>query len=234
MEKFILRQKWLGLLAIIFVSLFFALDWSGQVSKAYIEAEPIISQEAGYFLPIRFFNGEIVSPQNTLIERTYGSAPNSYKVVLNTEVEDLNISELTSGIYLTRNKVYSYDAKKGEVKIQSLAKVPDMEISKSDVDDLMLQFGIYLKPLLGLIFFAVLAIYMGIAILIYTLIMHWLFKKVYNADFALTLRVNTLTYVAMFIISVLLDTNFGIIITILIMLAFNYLANILLTEAEKR
>lgn len=230
MEKFILKQKWLGLLVVIFVSLGLALHLSGQVSTAYIEAEPIIKQEAGYFLPIRFFGGEIVSPQNVLIERTYGTPTNPYKVVLNTEVEDLNIAELTSGIYVTRNKIYSYDAEKGEIKIQSLAKIPDSEITQADLQTFMAKFGTYLKPALSLIIAVSLMIYFGIVSLFYSLLLHWPFKKLYNADFALTLRVNTLACVALFTLSTILDLNLGIIVTLLLLSACNYLANILLNE----
>lgn len=233
MEKFILRQKWLGLLIVAFISLGLALHLSGQVSTAYIEAEPIIKQEAGYFLPIRFFGGEIVSPKDALIERTYGTSSSPYKIVLNTEVEDLDISNLTSGIYITRNKIYSYNAKKGEAKIQSLAKIPDGEITKSDLTTLMNKLGKYLKPLLSLVIAFSLMIYFGIVSLFYSLLLHWLFKKLYNADFALTLRVNTLACVALFTIDALFDMSFGFIVTLLLLGACNYLANILLNEKKK-
>ena len=110
MEKIILRQKWLGFAAVILISLILAVYTSNSLNTAYEAAEPTISQEIGYFLPVTIKNGEIVSPRNALIERSYGPAQNQYKVVLNTEVEDLNISDLSSGIYVTRNKFYSYDS----------------------------------------------------------------------------------------------------------------------------
>ena len=232
MEKFILRQKWLGFFAILFVSLGFALHWSGQISSAYVESEPIIVQEAEYFLPVRFIGGEIVSPHNTLIERTYGPENDQYKIVLNTEVEDLNIANLTSGIYVTRNKIYSYDAKKGETKIQSLAKIPDTEITKNNLQEFMGKFGVYLRPTLSLIFTVSLMLYFGLVSLVYTILMHWLFKKLYNADFTLTLRVNILACVALFVLSSVIDLNLGFIITIILLGACNYLANILLNEGK--
>ena len=89
-------------------------------------------------------------------------------------------------------------------------------------------FGEYLKPVTMFIIFVSLAIYIGLAVLAYSVIMHWLFKRLYNADFALTLRVNTLTYLALLCISTVLGMNVGIIVTLLVMLAGNYLANILL------
>lgn len=228
MEKIILRQKWLGFAAVILISLILAVYTSNSLNTAYEAAEPTVSQEIGYFLPVTIKNGEIVSPRNALIERSYGPAQNQYKVVLNTEIEDLNISDLSSGIYVTRNKFYSYDSNKGEVKIQSLAKVPDVELTTTKVKDFLSMFGEYLKPVTMFIIFVSLAIYIGLAVLAYSVIMHWLFKRLYNADFALTLRVNTLTYLALLCISTVLGMNVGIIVTLLVMLAGNYLANILL------
>ena len=230
MEKIILRQKWLGVMAVILVSLFIAIHTANSLNKAYVAIEPTISNEIGYFLPITIKNGEIVSPRNALIERKYGSAQNQYKVVLNTEVNDLNISNLSTGIYVTRNKFYSYDSSKGEVKIQSLAKIPDMELTTTKVKDFLSMFGGYLKPVTIFIIFVCLAIYVGIVALIYSLIMHWLFKRLYKADFALTLRVNTLAYLALLCVTTIIGTDFGIIITLLVMLACNYLANILLEK----
>ena len=127
---------------------------------------------------------------------------------------------------------YSYDAKKGEVKIQSLAKMPDTELTQADVKEFMTKLGKYLNPASMLIIFAFLALYIGSTVLVYTILMHWLFKKAYNADFALTLRVNTLSYLTLFCISMLTNINFGIIVTILILLACNYLANILLDNKK--
>ena len=222
MEKIILRQKWLGFMAVILISLILAVYTSNSLNTAYEAVEPTISQEIGYFLPVTIKNGEIVSPRNALIERSYGPAQNQYKVVLNTEVEDLNISDLSSGIYVTRNK--------GEVKIQSLAKMPDMELTTTKVKDFLSMFGEYLKPVTMFIIFVFLAIYIGLAVLAYSIVMHWLFKRLYNADFALTLRVNTLTYLVLLCISTVLGMNVGIIVTLLVMLAGNYLANILLTS----
>ena len=230
MEKFILRQKWLGFCAVILVSLIAAVYTASSVSKAYQSVEPYIYKEMGYFLPITFKNGEIVSPRNTVIERSYGPQNNAYKVVLNTRVDDLNIADLKSGIYVTRNKFYSYDAGKGEVKIQSLKQMPDMELTASEVKAFLTQMGGYLKPFLALFMFALLAIYIGVAVLVYTIILHCIFKKAYGADFALTLRVNTLAYLVLLCISLLADINFGIIVTFLVMMACNYLANILLEK----
>jgi TonB-linked SusC/RagA family outer membrane protein len=72
----------------------------------------------------------------------------------------------------------------------------------------------------------------GLMALFGTVIMHWLFKKLYNADFALTLRVNVLAFVALFVISVFLNVYFGLIVTLLIMIACNYLANIMLENKK--
>lgn len=233
MKKFILRGKWLGFFVVLFVSLGVGLDFAGKISELYIQAEPLVAQEADYFLPIRFSGGEIVSPENVNIERTYGTATEPYKVVLNTKVEDLNISDLSTGIYITRNKIYSYNSQKGETKIQSLAKIPDGEITKADLQEYSAKFGAYLKPILTIIITVALMIYFGLISLFYTLIMHWLFKKLYNADFALTLRVNVLMCVALFALGSLVGTDFGFIITLLLLGACNYIANILLNEREK-
>ncbi len=238
MENFILRQKWIGFMAAIIISLFVAVTTSNSLKEAYTTFAPTIAQEIDNFLPITIKNGEIVAPKDALIERSFGSTYGNagqggqYKIVLNTQVSDLNIANLSSGIYVTRNKVYSYDAKKGEVKIQSLAQMPDAEITRDDVKEFVLSIEKYLKPTLVLVFFVLISLYIGSAVFVYTILMHWLFKKSYNADFALTLRVNTLSYLTLFCISALTGINFGIIVTILILLACNYLANILLDNKK--
>lgn len=230
MKEFLLKKKWIGLWAIILVAVLFASYWAGVVSNAYKEAEPVILSEAGYFLPVSVKNGQIVFPKNTIIERTYGMGKNPYKVVLNTEVDDLNVSDLTTGVYFTRNKIYSYDAAKGETKIQSMEKIPDVDISRQDMNDFVETIGKYLNLGLFLIIFAFLSVYMSLIALFGSIVMQWLFKKLYGADFALTLRVNILTSVALFLLSVFLDVYFGLIITFLIMIACNYLANIWLAN----
>lgn len=232
MEKMLLRQKWLGVIVVFVVSLLFSVYSAGRITDAYVQIEPQISKEMNYFLPVTFAGGQIVSPQDAIIERTYGTPENPYTVMLNTKVDELNISDLSGGLYFTRSKVYSYDSSKGEIKIQSLDKVPDVTITAQDVGGFLEQFGGYLKPTLSLIFTVVFASFIGIATLFYTIITHWLFKRLYHADFALTLRVNTLAYSAMFALSFLVDINFGFIVTLLLILACNYLANIILEEKQ--
>jgi hypothetical protein len=232
MENFLLRQKWVGFLTVITVSVLFAFYMAGKASDAYLDIEPSIAREAGYFLPITFEKGQIVSPRNTIIERTYGTPQNPYKVVLDTEVDDLNVAELSTGIYFTRNKVYSYDATKGETKIQSMEKFPDAKLTRQDLTDFMEKIGKYLNPTLFFVIFTFVAVYIGLMALFGTVIMHWLFKKLYNADFALTLRVNVLAFVALFVISAFLNVYFGLIVTLLIMIACNYLANIMLENKK--
>ena len=226
MEKFILRQKWLGFCAVIFVSLLMALYLAKSATNAFETASPYIAKEVEYFLPITIENGEIISPKNTVIERNY----EGYKVVLNTEVEDLNISDLQTGIYVTKNKFYSYDAKKGEVKIQSLQKVPNTVLTPADFKTLLNKNDDYIKPVLLFVFFFLISFFIGISSLFYAIILHWLFKRLYGADFALTLRVSTLAYLALFCVSTVLDISTGFIVTLLVMMACNYLANILLEK----
>ncbi len=228
MEKFLLRQKWIGFMAVVLFSLFVAVRTSSLLNEAYITFAPTVSQEVDHFLPVTFKNGEIVFPRDALIERSIGTGNQQFKIVLDTRVKDLNISNLTTGIYVTRDKFYSYDARKGEVKIQSLEKMPDMELTSADVKTFLTQFGSYVKPVSMFAVLVSFLIYIGIVVLIYTVIMHWLFKRLYGADFALTLRTNTLAYLILFGISLSSGITFGIIVTILIMLASNYLANILL------
>jgi len=228
MKDFLLKKKWIGLFSIIIVSLLFAFNRANVVSDAYNDAEPVIANEAGHFFPVGFEGGQIVYPKNTVIERTYGLSENPYKVVLNTEVDDLNISELSSGIYFTRNKIYYVDLAKGETKIQSMEKFPDVEITRDDLNEFLEDIGEYLKPALFLIVFVFISFYIAMIALFGTIAMNWFFKKTYNADFALTLRVNILVSVALFLLGVYLEFSLGLISTLLIMAAGNYLANILL------
>lgn len=228
MEQIILRQKWLGFMAAVLLSLFLAVRTASQLSDVYVAIEPSIGHEAEYFLPITIENGKIVSPRDAFIERVYGK----YRLVLNTKVDDLDVSNLSSGIYVTRNKLYSYDDTKGEVKIQSLEKIPNASLTIGDVKEFLSKVGGYIKPVTIISVFFGLLIWIGIAVSLYTLVTHWLFKRLYKADYALTLRVNTLIYLVLSLFEFVAGAHLGIIVTLLIMLAGNYVANLLLKTEE--
>ena len=69
------------------------------------------------------------------------------------------------------------------------------------------------------------AIGIGVAVLISTVLMHWLMAIMFHVGFAYTLRINTLTYCILFLLSAFASISFSVLINFVILVAANVAVN---------
>ena len=233
MKNFLLQNKWLGFVAL----LIYALIASAVVSKSGIELvkqyTPVVVQEAEQFLPITLQDGEIVAPQNTIISQTYGDDENEMKfsVVLDTSRDEFEATSLNKpGLYVSKKFIYGVNGQKTEIR--SLKEFPDGTLDKETLDagaDLFVKnVQKYMFPLYAL----VTLIIAMIAVLIYTLVMHWLLAIMFKVNFGQTLRVNTLVYAVISIIEVLSGMYVTWLATLGLMLILNIGVNAAMKSAQ--
>lgn len=233
MKEFLLNKKYVGLFVALIYVLILSVRSTNFTIEALHEVAPIVSQEADYFLPITLKNGEIVEPQNKIISRSYGANNRVFNVVLNTQLDEFPSTYLEyEGIYLSRKYLYAVSAQKTEVR--KLDDMPDFY-----VDSERFKAGVQLleEKADKFLFFGMLAmaiIFVSIAVLFYTLVIHWLMSLIYQAKFSQTLRINTLAYVAIGVMELILPFNLGIITTILLLAVINAAFHSLLKEEAKQ
>lgn len=228
MKNFLLNNKWVG-----FVSLLvYALIASAVVSKYGVEIvkqyTPMVVQEAEQFLPITLQEGEIIEPQNKIINQTYGDEKNGVKfnVVLDTTRDEFEATSLTEqGIYVSKKYMYGVSGQKTEIR--SLSDFPNGTLDKEKLDagaDLFVKnTQKYMFPI-----YAIIALVSAmIAVLIYTVLMHWLMAIMFKVKFGFTLRINTLVYAIISIIAVLSGMYVGWLMMFGLMLLLNIGVNAL-------
>lgn len=233
MKNFLLNNKWLGFIAL----LVYALIASAVVSKAGIalveQYTPVVTAEAAQFLPITLQAGEIVAPQNTVISQAYDVDDNGMKfnVVLNTTRDEFEATSLTEpGLYVSKKFIYGVNWQKTE--IHSLKEFPDGTLDKETMDEgaelFVKNTQKYMFPL-----YAVIALIGAmIALLIYTVLIHWLMAIMFKVNFGQTLRINTLIYAVVSVIAVLSGMYIGWLMMLGLMLLLNIGVNAGLKSAQ--
>lgn len=223
----LINTKWLGALVLFVFILGFSTIASTRIKEALTEYGPKFLAEASEFLPITIENGQIVSPKDTVITRKYLGA---ITVKLDTTTDELNTSDLGNGVYITRRNFYTVTPQK--IQIQSLSTFPNAIIDDSALEAI----DNYVKNNSGWVLFAFIFIFYGAwsmaAILLYTVVMHWIVTLKYKVPFSRTLRVNTLVYVILSLFSALLWAPSGAIIRFILLLAVNFGVNAYLSKTE--
>lgn len=228
MKEFLLKNKWLGFVALLVYALVAASVVSKYGNALVKQYTPVVTQEAAQFLPVTFQNGEIVAPQNTIISQSYGFSDNNeadkINVVLNTNVDEFEATQLNeNGIYFSKKYMYVVSPRKTE--IQSYKDVPDgtfdEETLKAGAEGFVSATQKYLFP----VYTVVCLVLAMIAVLIYTVLMHWLMAILFKVQFGNTLRVNTLTYAIIGIVEVLGGLSVGFLLMFGVLLVINVLVN---------
>lgn len=220
MKNFLLEKKWTGVLCTLIVA--FAVSYlSSSYAAKFVKAmAPTVVAEASDFLPITLEQGAITEPKETVISKNYGTNTAPILVVLDTRVDELNSTDLQAqGLYISRKFIYGVSSKKTEIR--SFADLPDMTINHQMLENgaewLEKYAGIYA---FGILFVTIL-IYIAIAVLLYSAIIHLIIGKAMKSDFTRTLRVTTLSYLLLFVLGAI-TVSFGIIITFVLLLFANY------------
>lgn len=221
MEKTLLNTKWLGALSVAVVAFIFSFMVKNYAINAISAFMPTVVTEAAQFLPITIKNGAITEPKNALISKNYGNEQNPIMVVLDTRTDELSAENLKDqGVYISRKFFYGVSTEKTEIR--SLSLLSDMTIDQQ----MLVQAAAWLEQYSGgYIFvtcFIALLIYFGCAILLYAALAHLIVGMAMKVGFSRTLRVTTLGYLALFIISSY-TVSISFIITLVVLLGVNYL-----------
>ena len=231
MKKFLLETKWLGALVIVLFALVVSYFVSSRSSEFLKQIMPTVVSETSEFLPITIENGVIVEPQNAYISKNYGSETKPIRIVLDTRVDSLNAEDIKeNGLYISRKYFYGITSQKTEIR--DFADMPNMTFDRQGLE----QGAQWVEQKsAGYIFgtlFVVLAVYMMLASLLYAALIHLLIGKMMKMEFASTLRVTTLGYVALSIFGVM-AFSIGIIATFALLLIVNYLVAKYLPSTER-
>lgn len=229
MTEFLLKKKWIGALFVVIYSLIAASFVAKIATQLMNEYAPVVANEIADFLPITVENGAIVAPENTLIQKSYGEGWQAANVVLDTRVDRFEPTSLQGqGLYVSREFIYT--VARNEIKIHSLKEMPDGTFDKETLDAAVE----YIEKNIGKwsfpIMFVTILLQTMFAILIYTLLLHWLIAIVFKVKFGHTLRVNTLAYVTLSIVVLLAGFSVGFLMSLLIMVAANFGINFVLKE----
>ena len=222
MKELITKNKWMGFIAVLLyalISAFYTADVAVPLIKEYA---PVIAKETEQFLPITIENNEIVDPADTVISKTYGSGRSEAKVVLDTRVDKFEASDLTEqGLYVSRKFIYAVSKQKIEIRSLESLRIPNMVIDRNIVkvwtDAIEHNVG---KYIFGAVF-AFMLVFSCAAILLYTVCMHWIIAIWFKSPFSQTIFINSITYVALGLLHILVTFNISIIVTFVALIAAN-------------
>lgn len=220
MKDFLLNKKWTGVLCTIFVAFIISVIASNLAVKFVKAIAPTVVAEAADFLPITIEKETIIEPKETVIRKNYGTDSNPIWVVLDTRTDELSSTDLQNqGLYISRKFIYGVSAQKTEIR--SFANMPDMTINYQMLSDgaqwMENHAGVYAFSIL----FISMLIYIGIAVLLYSAIIHLIIGKYLKLEFSQTLRVTTLSYLFLLVIGTLI-VPLGIIVTFILLISANY------------
>ncbi len=232
MKNWLLEKRYVGLgLAVIF-SLIVAWVSTTKTALFLQTVTPYVADEVKDFMPVTFENGMIVEPKDAIITKEYAYDDKTIKVVLNTEVDELNSDEIKdSGIYFSRKFMYAVSPQKTEIR--DFSDIPNISIDQEMIDSGTKWLESKANGYLFVCAFIILLIYIGIAVLIYAAISQLFIGKLVSTNFRRTLRISTLGYLALFMIQLLTGQNINILIAMVLIVLLNYFINKHLYHTEK-
>ena len=128
---YIIKGKGIGSLWLLLLGTLLAFLSAYDIHKTVPSVVPHIQQFADEFLPIEIKNGQVVTPQDTIITHTYDFNNIPLTFTLDTTKEVLE-EGAKPGVYLTKS--YLYSISEDEVRRQNLA---DIKLEKKDYTPLM-------------------------------------------------------------------------------------------------
>ncbi|MBP1532172.1 MAG: DUF1189 family protein [Alphaproteobacteria bacterium] len=231
MKELLLNKKWVGVLVTLICTLLITVSFTKTVKDIVRIYAPVVESEAQGFLPITFSGGQITYPKDVVMSKTYGSGAEIFKVVIDTRNDELSSADLHDmGVYFSKKFMYTVNRNKTE--IHSLANFPDTELNKDTVHYIIN----YAQTKVGSITFFVTLIFMlcfvGVAVMIYALLSQAIMALVFHTPFKMTLRISTLTYLALLMLSYFAHLSTGFIVSFLIIAAVNAAVNYILKQEK--
>ena len=117
-SNYVARGKGIGALLILTISILYGVYAALQFRTLSTHLIPYIQMAANELLPIKMENGIITTPKDT--KKVYpiysDDKLGDYSFTIDTSVDTLDLSNLKTGIYLTRSNFYSVDNNNGEIR----------------------------------------------------------------------------------------------------------------------
>ncbi len=233
--KNLLEKYWIGFVCLAFVALLSGIIYGMTLTKAYQTYAPQFIQETKHFLPIVIQNGEIISPKNTVIKKSYTfkDSNESLDVVLDTQVNEFQSSLAPNGgIYITKKCIYSIN--KSEIRAQCFNDIIDkLVIDEVFLTEISALISKYLWVGVFLILPIILLVSFYIALLFYSLIIKLVLSIWTKCLFKQVLLINSLLYSVFEILSLLNLFKNGILIRLLVFTVANILIIIHVKKEDK-
>lgn len=229
--KKLLGKNWVGVVCVILVALLSGIITGTTLTKAYQTYSPQFIQEVKQILPITIKDGEIISPKDTIIKKTYTFEDSKIPldVVLDTRVDEFRSSFAPNGgIYITKKCLYAVN--KNEVKANCFNDIIDeLVIDEAFLTEKSALIEKYLGVGVAVILSVLLVIFYYIALLIYSLIIKLVLSIWIKCSFRQILLVNSLLYSVFELLSLSGALKSGFLIRLIIFT----LANILILHRIK-
>ena len=221
MKKF-LTKKWLGPLFLFVYVLVTSLFLVHQITPQLKAIFPVITQEAGAFLPITIQNGEVVQPENALISKTYTLQDGTFNVVLDTRTEKLDLNTLSpNSIYFSRKCVYIVSPEETKERCFPESSSEPIVITEEMVKNLMDNLGEHVDTFLTGVLIISLFLGFYFVILFYTIILHWIIALLARTSFGQTLFINTLLYILYNLVETFTPITLGFWIRVVLFICIN-------------
>ena len=198
--NYIRNAKGIGALWIFLLAILVAFS-SAQKAKLFLpSAVPHIQAFADTFFPIKIKNGKMVTPENTIISKTYYIGDDPLIITLDTTRDLLSDNNPKTGLYFTRSYLYSV----AEDKIQRQAYTADLNLEKKDyvpflnnLIKLIVRTILYIGPFFNFICFL-------LAVVFYAFLTGFAcaLNKV-TLSFKQKMRLNTVLFIGVYILSTL-------------------------------
>ena len=220
MKEFLLQKKWVGAIIVVLFALLASVQITKMTRIMVNQYAPVIVAEAADFLPITIKNGQIVAPEDTEISKSYQDSGMVFNVVLDTRVDEFEASKLSNnGLYVSRKYIYGVSPQKTEIR--SLADMPDGTVDREMLEVFFASMSEFAAGKFLPICWVMAIIWIAGAILLYTIVSHWLIALLFHNKFSQTLRINTLTYVVLGLLTLYGGIMLGVLVKLGIMLLVN-------------
>ena len=210
MEKimnYIVRGQGLGIKFLLLFSLISTIILSVNIKNISDEYfVPAAQEAANAILPIKVENGEIVEPLNVVKKHTITFGENEdaehLDITLDTTAYDLDLSDLSEGVYITRTSVYAVRDNETKVyKIEGTYELPQGDYSEfisSTLNWTILAVGVVIFLGLSLLLF-IAAIFYATCSYLVSMIM----RKKYSYD--LRMRLTVLAFITTYVVFIPLN-----------------------------
>ena len=211
-----ISKVWWAILAVAFCTIVITFRFSNVLIPAMNQALSVTERDAHDFLPISIKDGTIVSPQNKVVQKSYQIEDEVIHVVMDTTTDELNLSTHPGqGFYITRKCLYGIA--RNEVKSSCFDATANADLTEEQLKEFLPVFRNYALALIYAYIFVLALIWCFLAILVYTVLMHWIMALAFKTKFKQTWFINTLVYATLAII----PYDFGFLITYVIMTGIN-------------